>query len=69
MSPIRLTYMHMYMSPIDSQQRFDTDQSQSIDKQEFLAMQSPAVLAKFSQEMILSWFDAADVNGATAPAA
>jgi hypothetical protein len=32
-------------------------------------MQSPAVLAKFSQETILSWFDAADANGASAPAA
>jgi len=44
-------------------QRFDTDQSQSIDKEEFLAMQSPAVLAKFSKETIVSWFDAADING------
>ena len=46
-----------------AQQRFDTDQSQSIDKEEFLAMQSPAVLAKFSKETIVSWFDAADING------
>ena len=66
--PWPLNHMHMRI-PIDTQQRFDTDQSQSIDKQEFLAMQSPAVLAKFSQETILSWFDAADANGASAPAA
>tara|TARA_B100000795_G_C22653766_1_gene381314 strand:- start:547 stop:651 length:105 start_codon:yes stop_codon:yes gene_type:complete len=32
------------MSPIGAQQRFDTDQSQSIDKQEFLAMQSPSTV-------------------------
>ena len=39
-----VSHLSVALSPIGAQQRFDTDQSQSIDKQEFLAMQSPSTV-------------------------
>lgn len=43
--------------------RFDHDQSQSLDFDEFLAMQPPEVRYSESVETIKGWFDAADLDG------
>jgi len=40
----------------------DVDGSYTLDYEEFLAFQSPAVRAKFSNEQIREWFDEADTD-------
>mmetsp|Transcript_543 Transcript_543/g.1108 ORF Transcript_543/g.1108 Transcript_543/m.1108 type:complete len:173 (-) Transcript_543:281-799(-) len=43
--------------------KWDTDQSQAIEFEEFLGMQSQEICWQYSKEHIRSWFDAADADG------
>ena len=43
--------------------KWDTDQSQSVDFAEFLALQPKEVLWKYGESEIKKWFDEADLNG------